>query len=185
MKTKMFTLTLILVSAVLIITDSSICASNIEMFFQAVEIGETAKVNWLIEGGVNVNAKNYWGETALFIASREGHIKIVKLLIENGADVNTQILVDEHRGQKYYSTALEEASQEGHAEVVKLLITAGGLIEASKYGQIELVKQLIEEGVDVNVVDNDGYTALWWAYQNGHTEVVELLREAGAFVLEY
>ena len=38
----------------------------------------------------------------------------------------------------------------------------------------------IEEGADVNAQNNDGWTALMWASQEGHPEVAQLLIEAGA-----
>jgi ankyrin repeat protein len=39
---------------------------------------------------------------------------------------------------------------------------------------------LIEAGADVNAQCHEGYTALILAEENGHTEIVKLLREAGA-----
>ena len=54
------------------------------------------------------------------------------------------------------------------------------LIEEVKKGNIENVKLLIDAGVDANVADKDGYTALMWAVRYGYTEVVKLLIDAGA-----
>jgi ankyrin repeat protein len=45
-------------------------------------------------------------------ASVSGHEQLVKLLLENDADVNTQ--------GEYYSNALRTASVKGHEQVVKL-----------------------------------------------------------------
>ena len=39
-------------------------------------------------GGADVNAVNKWYRTALHIAARDGHVEIVKLLLQNCADVN-------------------------------------------------------------------------------------------------
>ena len=50
-----------------------------------------------------------------------------------------------------------------------------GLIWASKNGKIELVQLLIENGIDVNAVDDDGFTALRHASKNSHLEIVKLL----------
>ena len=39
---------------------------------------------------------------------------------------------------------------------------------------------LIDAGADVNVVNNDGETAIWWAAFNGLLEVVKVLLSKGA-----
>jgi ankyrin repeat protein len=55
------------------------------------------------------------------------------------------------------------------------------LIEAASDGNIEKVRELIGQGVDVNV-KNNGKTALQEACRNGHVEVVRFLLDAGADV---
>jgi ankyrin repeat protein len=42
------------------------------------------------------------------------------------------------------------------------------------------VKVLIDAGADVNAKNKDGKTALMWAARYGHTEVAEILKQAGA-----
>lgn len=43
----------------------------------------------LIErGGININAKTKIGETALRFACFTGHVEMVKLLLQHGANVN-------------------------------------------------------------------------------------------------
>ena len=52
------------------------------------------------------------------------------------------------------------------------------LITASRNGEIDKVKQLLEqEGIDVNVQNFEGYTALMLASMYGYADVVELLLE--------
>ncbi len=55
-------------------------------------------------------------------------------------------------------------------------------IRTAESGDFQAVKELIDKGVDVNVSDRYGSTALWKASQYGHTEVVKLLIDAGADV---
>jgi ankyrin repeat protein len=56
------------------------------------------------------------------------------------------------------------------------------LHQATAAGEIERVKLLISEGVDVNVKNDKSLTSLHFAAVNGHKEIVELLLEHGADV---
>jgi hypothetical protein len=89
----------------------------------------------------------------LLIAIERGHLDIVKLLIEKGAQVDEARIGD---------------------SVTPLLIAAG-------HGHLEIVKLLIEKGAQVNQARiSDGGLPLFFAAQNGHAEVVELLIQKGA-----
>ena len=52
--------------------------------------------------------------------------------------------------------------------------------QAAKNGNYEIIKSLMFEGVDVNAKDSDGWTALMYAAQQGHVEIVNLLLNNGA-----
>lgn len=91
---------------------------------------ESAKV--LLEEGADVNAMEEDGMTALYIASSEPHIEIVKLLLSYQAEVD---LTGEG------TTPLEIASIWGHYKVVKTLL---------------------EHGADVNYRDSEGRTPLFY-----------------------
>ena len=51
---------------------------------------------------------------------------------------------------------------------------------ATMWGHTATVQALLEAGADVNATNNEGETALAVAQNNGHTEMVEILRNAGA-----
>ena len=51
-------------------------------------------IKQILASGVDVNAKDNDGDTALFIATGEGHKEVIKLLIAKGADVNRRIEVN-------------------------------------------------------------------------------------------
>ena len=55
---------------------------------QAASAGDVAKVKALLDQGVDVNAANSYGGTALTFAARRGNAEMVKLLLERGADPN-------------------------------------------------------------------------------------------------
>lgn len=56
------------------------------------------------------------------------------------------------------------------------------LFEAAKAGDLELITQLLEKGVDINVKDGRGKTVLHYAAGNGNLELVQWLIEHGADV---
>ena len=60
----------------------------------------------------------------------------------------------------------------------------GSLINASRAGDTERVKQLLDAGALLDEKDTDGDTALMLASLEGHTEVVKLLLDKGASVDE-
>jgi ankyrin repeat protein len=55
------------------------------------------------------------------LAAGEGHLEIVKLLLEHGADVNAKTA---------YETALHLAAEKGHLEIVKFLLEHGADVNA-------------------------------------------------------
>ena len=54
------------------------------------------------------------------------------------------------------------------------------LYQAIKDDDIERVKLLLSQGVDINIRDNYGETPLFKAAQNGKTKIVKLLLDKGA-----
>lgn len=56
------------------------------------------------------------------------------------------------------------------------------LMYASCNGQIDKVKDLLDQGASVNVADQLGKTSCWYATRHGHENVVEVLVKAGAHI---
>ena len=54
------------------------------------------------------------------------------------------------------------------------------LITAAYVGDISEVNELLAKGADVNVKNNNGWTALHEASMKGHGDIVQLLKKAGA-----
>ena len=71
-----------------------------------------------IEYGANVNAKGEEYGTALIAAVHGSHKDVVKILLENGADVN-------EREAREDPTALYVAASSRHSEVMKLSLDRG------------------------------------------------------------
>ncbi|XP_048249888.1 uncharacterized protein LOC124128376 [Haliotis rufescens] len=123
--------------------------------------------------------------TPLFVACENGHIDIVRLLIEKGADVTA--------AAKDGCTPLHCACKNGHIDIVRLLIEKGADVSdaacytplqcACKNGHIDIVRLLIEKGADVSAAAAaDVYTPLHCACEDGHIDIVRLLIEKGADV---
>ncbi len=85
-------------------------------------------VRLLVEKGVNVNAADVEGHTALHLAITEKRLETVRELIKSGGNVNA-----EEYGSKY--TPLHLACMVGEKEIVEELVKAGAEIEqADKFG---------------------------------------------------
>jgi ankyrin repeat protein len=76
-------------------------------------------VKWLVEQGLDINTKDYYGRTPLFYQMHRGNLA---LFIELGADVNAKA--------KYGDTPLHFAADYGTADSVKLLLKHGADLEA-------------------------------------------------------
>ena len=65
--------------------------SRADDLLAATRKGDLAQVKALLDKGVSVNAKSSYGQTAMFFAcATASYSKIVKLLIDRGADVNVE-----------------------------------------------------------------------------------------------
>src|SRR5690349_7723702 len=81
---------------------------------RAVNKGNIDEVIEVLDEEVDINYLSTKKKTALIYASEKGHKEIVKLLIDNGADIDYNIEV------VFGRTALMCASSNGHKEIVEL-----------------------------------------------------------------
>ncbi|XCN71444.1 MAG: ankyrin repeat domain-containing protein [Candidatus Electrothrix aestuarii] len=144
------------------------------------------------------------GEPALILAAQRGHTDLVKLLIENKANINIKNL--------YSYTPLIAAAENGHHDIIQLLLEAGAdinainvegnsaLIKSTENGDTESVKLLIDHGADPNIRNKVikmptkikgitttrrnqrkiGHSALTVAATKGYLDLVEILLDHGA-----
>ena len=78
--------------------------------------GDLAGVKTFIKQGADINYYVEYRGTPLNFASINGHLEIVKYLVENGADIHFN---------KFNDTPLRSTSVNGHLEIVKYLIMNG------------------------------------------------------------
>ena len=89
---------------------------------------------------------------SIWVSAKKGDIESIRQHIAFGTNLNSV-------GSSRDETALIIAACQGHVEIVKLLI---------------------EEGVDLNIQNNEGVTAQFCAVFFGRTEIVQILSDAGA-----
>lgn len=157
---------------------------NAELFMWAVSNGYKPVVEWLIERGADVNAKNFDGVSALFKATDRGHINIAKLLVERGADVNCKGIGI----FGLYISALINAMQKGRNTMAEILIEKGAdinakdnsdqtpLLIAIKQENKDIIRLLLEKSVDINALTKNGQTPLLYGLEQGsHDDIIQLL----------
>src|SRR2546427_5092937 len=89
-----------------------------EALFDAARRGDRARVEQLLDAGVDVNARARYEVTALAFAANNGHLDVVRLLVERGADMNVQDTF-------YKGLAIDLALGNGYLEVVTFLLEKG------------------------------------------------------------
>lgn len=132
------------------------------------------------KGGLNI--KDGSGRVPLHYAAEGGHLRMIKLLIEQGAKIDS-------RGDSGVMP-LHVAALRGHTHVMKYLLCEEGinvrcnrgrtaLHFAAERGQSDAVKYLVDIGGDINIRDNDGRTVLHFAAEWGQTDIVRYLVDIG------
>jgi len=160
------------------------------MLNDAAADGDIERVRQLLATGAGVDARDGLGRTPLLRATQAGDLKIARLLIEAGADVNAKDAIED--------TPFLYAGAEGRNDILKAILATGranlkdtnryggvALIPAAHHGHPETVRILIEAGIDVDHVNNLGWTALLEAVILGdggpvYQQIVTLLVDAGA-----
>jgi ankyrin repeat protein len=152
----------------------------------AAKAGDAAAVKAMLKSGVDVNAAQGDGMTALHWAASRGDAAMAQMLLSAGANIRATTRLGG-------ITPLHMASQGGHAQVVAALIAAGAdvnlststgatsLMLAARGGSADTAARLIETGADINAKEKAfGQTALMIAAGLDRADVVRLLLARGA-----
>ena len=113
--------------------------ADAEALFEAARTGDRARVAALLDQGVDVNARSRYGVTAAGFAADKGHLEVVRLLVEQGADLDVT-------DSFYGSRPIDFALRGGHPEVVLFLLSrgskgaAGALMAGIRAGDQRLVE---------------------------------------------
>jgi ankyrin repeat protein len=115
-------------------------------FVQSAEKGDLKAIQLFLSAGIDCNAQNAAGATALMAASKYGRIDVVNKLLEQKANLDAR----------------------GKQGVTALML-------AAENGQVEIVKLLLNKNADPNLEDQTGWSALMKAVYQGSTGCVEAL----------
>jgi ankyrin repeat protein len=155
----------------------------------AAGAGKLAEVERLIAARVDLESRDAQGRSALLLAVAGNHIAIAKALLAAGASPDAQATNRD--------TPWLLAGASGRAEIVAAMLPLkpdlsirnryGGnaLIPACERAHVETVKLLLTSGIDVNHVNDLGWTCLLEIVILGdggprHQEVAKLVLAAGA-----
>lgn len=129
-------------------------------FFDAVILGDGGRVEEFLEGDPGlVDEHSPQGFTALGLAAFFGHRDLLKLLLERGSKVDVPAR-NPMRVRPLHSAVAHDDEDAAFA----------------------MSRRLLEEGADVNAVQESGFTPIHQAAYRGSARLTELLLEHGADV---
>ncbi len=161
-----------------------------DMLLDAAADGDVDTVRRLVKSGEAIDARDGAKRTALLIATRANQAEAARLLIDAGADINAKDAIQD--------TPFLYAAAEGRNDILRHILSTGkanlrdtnryggvALIPAAHHGHVETVQMLLATAIDVNHVNNLGWTALMEAVILGdggpvYQEIASLLVRAGA-----
>ncbi len=154
---------------------------------QAANEGQVDVVRMLLTAGFPVNARDDEGRTPLMHASEEDQDQVVRILLKAGADRD---LLD-NEGHSAIGSAAEEGSNASLREMTENLSEDAMkhlrssheiLLGPAREGNLFTVQAMLKTGIDIDITDEDGNTALSLAAREGHVDVVRYLLGRGAQV---
>ena len=146
--------------------------SNVIINFFSLEV---------VEGFVNKTPLQRYKDLALIFSAQQGHVEIMKMLVDHGADVNANYF--ENYPPALYQTIMQNKAEAFNylirVDTIDLNLSSMGnslpILLAAFNNRLEMVKALVEKGVDPNSANGQGWTAQSLAAQKGHQQIVEYL----------
>ena len=135
-------------------------------------------------GTIKINGEVIQDCTALWVAAGKRHFDVVRLLIEQNAEVDGRTSSN--------STPLRAAAFNGHLNIVRYLVENGADVNARNNfnstplmltchnGHLDVASYLVKHGANINIQDNAGHSCLHYASKRGHVQLVCELLALGA-----
>ena len=153
------------------------------LLFLAAAKGSIESVDFLLQQGAQLNARDDDKLTPLHYAARTGKTHCLRYLVERGAKLNARNLDD--------ASALHIAAEHGRQAMLRYLLEQKlpvddrsiyytPLMQAALAGHAGCVQLLLEHGANPQARDEEKWTVLHFAAECTDPECVRLLLEAGA-----
>lgn len=146
--------------------------------FMAVSSGQTSVVRLLANNGADVKLPENSGHPPLHAAAALGYVDVARLLADFGANITD---VD-RQGFSPLRVAIVSRRQRAMLgdDSVFLDETEPRIRDALANGNLDMVRFLISRGANLDVVDQSGWTPIYYGVRDGSLEVVKELADCGA-----
>lgn len=146
----------------------------------AADKGLTEIVGLLLEHGANIESRNSYGATPLYLAITFKHPETAAFLISKGAAIEDRqhnpLHIAVHTRDFATATLLLDRGADIHAENDAAVRTA------AKAADVEMVRFLLERGADPRGVNDSQENALHVAAYRGNRELLEMILDKGVDV---
>jgi hypothetical protein len=168
---------------------SSAHANPNEALLEAATVGDAAAAALALDAGAVLETRDGERRTPLMQVAANDHIDVARILVERGADPNAQA---DDLLTPWLVTGVTDS-----VAMLEILLPAGAdltirnrfggisVIPASERGHVDYVRRVVQTDIDVNHVNNLGWTALIETVILGdgsarYEEVARILLDAGA-----
>jgi len=157
-----------------------------QSLIEAIHSGAHGRIAELLQADPTLGQANEAGHgpmlPPLLVAAGLGDVSTVRLLLDAGADPAA-----EHHATSF--NALTHAIYHGHREIIGLLEERGvtsndvtNYIFAAGKGDLDRVKQYLDQGIDINAKDHHEQHVLPHAFRSGNDALIQFLVDHGVDV---
>ncbi len=147
--------------------------------------GDPVMAEFFVKNGADPDLPRADGKTPYFLAVRFGNLPVASVLKAHGAQPDGIRPADELIGaSRRMDSPAAWSIIRNHPEVLRSLNEEDYevLVQSAAHGRVDVVKLMLEVGVNPDGFGESGATALHAAAWHGHPEIVRLLLESGAHV---